>query len=354
MDSFAGSKGIARRFVYTSQVIYTQTGGEMDRRKVQITGGGTFFVTLPKEWATGVGIHQGSEVTVVENTTGSLLLVPHDLKSENRVSLSLEGKDAVWIERAIISCYITGFDVIEVDGARISPGQRRAVRQVAQSLVGLEIMDEAQDRIVLHCLVSMRDFAAEATLRRIFAITQAMLRDAVSAFVSLDIDLANDVIERDTEADRLTRVMSRELGLLLRDLLLEKEIGMSRILFHEYHGAAKILERIGDHSVKISRAVAGISGQLSDETITNITTLAADAEAIASRSVEAFLNSDLTEANNALTERDRTPKWEEQVRVAKGGKNAPGLATIFDSLLRIRDYAFNIAEAALNMGVPHL
>jgi uridylate kinase len=56
---------------------------------------------------------------------------------------------------------MTGIEVRSVAEPYI---QRRAVRQVAQSLVGLEIMDESQDSITLHCLVSMRDFAAEVTL----------------------------------------------------------------------------------------------------------------------------------------------------------------------------------------------
>lgn len=326
----------------------------MNRRSVQVTGGGTYFVTLPKAWATGVGIHRGSEVTVVENATGSLLLMPQDLKMENKVSLSLQGKDAVWIERAIISCYVTGFDVIETNGTRISPQQRRAVRQVAQSLVGLEIMDESQDCIVLHCLVSMRDFTAEATLRRIYAITQAMLNDAVIAFLARDIPLANDVVERDIEADRLTRVMSRELGLLLRDLLLEREIGMSRLLFHEYHGVAKVLERIGDHAVRIARAVIGIDEPLSEEIGSRIERLKEDAQMIVAESMDAFLKPDLAAANNALSERERTHAWEEEAQIPNAGKNALSLAVIFGSLLRVRDYAFNIAETALNMGVPHL
>ncbi|HHR85185.1 phosphate uptake regulator PhoU [Candidatus Bipolaricaulota bacterium] len=326
----------------------------MDKRSVQITGGGTYFVTLPKAWATKIGISRGSEVTVVENATGSLLLMPKDLRTENSARLSLEGKDAVWIQRAIISCYVTGYDVIETNGTRISAEQRRAVRQVAQSLVGLEIMDESQDSIVLHCLVSMRDFAAEATLRRIFTITKAMLADSVSAFLARDTTLANDVVERDIEADRLTRVMSRELGLLLRDLLLEKEIGMSRILFHEYHGVAKILERIGDHAVQISRAVSGLTEPIDPDTASRIERLQQDAAGVVLQSVEAFLKADLGGANGALSERAHTTMWEEEAQLQNAGVNALSLAVIFGSLLRVRDYAFNIAEAALNMGVPHL
>jgi phosphate uptake regulator len=326
----------------------------MNIRSVQVTGGGTYFVTLPKAWATEVGVQRGSEVMVVENQTGSLLLMPEDLKTENKVCLSLQDKDPVWIERAIISCYVTGFDVIETNGTRISPEQRRAVRQTAQSLVGLEIMDETQTSIVLHCLVSMRDFTGQATLRRIFAITRAMLNDSVSAFLARDVILANDVVERDAEADRLTRVMSRELGLLLRDLLLEQEIGMSRLMFHEFHGVAKVLERIGDHAVRISRSVTGLEEPIEAEITSRIRRLRDDAERIVSQSVEAFLKADLSVANHALSEREKTPKWEEEAQLPKVGHNALSLGIIFGSLLRVRDYAFNIAEAALDLGVPRL
>ncbi len=324
----------------------------MEARKVQVTGGGTYFVTLPKGWANRLNVGRGSQLLLVENSTGSLLVVPDGIGRENRVTLSLSGKDNVWIERAIISCYITGFNVIEVDGTRITSTQRRAVRQTAQSLVGLEIMEEEQDRIVLHCLVSMRDFTAEATLKRIYAIVTAMLRDAVHAFTSKDDELARDVIERDTEADRLTLVMSRELGLLLRDMLLEKDVGMSRILFHEHHAVAKALERIGDHAVKVSRAALALSTPLDASMISEIDRMYAAAQLVIEGSVEAFMHADLTKANRVLAERGNTPELEERARLSKGVIDLQPLATISDSLLRVREYAFNIAENALNMGVP--
>ncbi len=324
----------------------------MEERKVQVTGGGTYFVTLPKDWANRLEVKRGSRLSLVENTTGSLLIIPAGVGRENRVTLSLHGRDETWIERAIISCYITGFDVIEVDGARISSTQRRAVRQTAQSLVGLEIMEEEQNRIVLHCLVSMHDFTAEATLKRIHAITTAMLRDAVYAFTHADDELARDVIERDTEADRLTLVMSRELGLLLRDLLLERDVGMSRILFHEYHAVAKTLERIGDHAAKVSRAALDLTAAPGAATAAEIEALYGAAQRVIEGSVEAFMEADLTKANRVLGEREHTPELEERARLSKETLQIQPLATIFDSLLRVRDYAFNIAENALNMGVP--
>ncbi|MEA3356395.1 MAG: PhoU domain-containing protein [Candidatus Bipolaricaulota bacterium] len=320
-----------------------------NNRKVQITGGGTYFVTLPKEWAQRMGIERGARVRLVENATGSLLLVPQILKGKNRVSMSLNGKERQWIERAIISCYITGFDSIELNGAPITPEQRRGVRRTAQSLVGLEIMDEAQDRIVLHCMVSMEDFTADATLKRILAITKAMLQDAIRALIEQDQELASDVIERDMEADRLTLVISREFGLLLRDLLLERQIEMSRILFYGYHAVAKTLERIGDHAVKVSQLVISLSPSLSAELVSDIEELFTFARSTLEGSVVAFMNTDISSANEMLERREQTAEWEE--RISKGGNDLQVLSTVFDSLLRVLEYAFNIAETVLNVGM---
>jgi len=149
-------------------------------------------------------------------------------------------------------------------------------------------------------------------------------------------------------------VMSRELGLLLRDLLLEQEIGMSRLLFHEYHGVAKVLERIGDHAVRISRAVAGLNEPIETDKASRIKRLKTNAVKVVSQSVDAFLKPDLAGANRVLSEREHTHKWEEEAQLPNAGENALSLAVIFGSLLRVRDYAFNVAETALNMGVPHL
>ncbi len=324
----------------------------MKSRKVQVTGGGTYFVTLPKSWAEGVGITRGCEVKLHENATGSLLVMPQSLKRGNRISICLDGKDSSWIERAIISCYITGFDVIEGQAERISPTQRGAVREATQALVGLEIMDETQDHVSLHCVVSVSEFEVNVTLKRILAITSAMMSDAVTSFVNVESDLAKDVIQRDMEADRLTLLVYRELGLLLRDLLLESEIGMSRVLFHEYKNVAKTLERTGDHAVKISRAALSLSTAPSDETTGDIIKLDNEAETLISKSVEAFMNADVDLAQAVLEGRDTTEEWERNAHLYRDSEDPQLEATIFDSLLRVRDYAFNIAETAINIGIP--
>ena len=65
----------------------------MYKRKVQKTGGSTYFVTLPKAWAESVGIEPGVEVTLMPNDAGTLLLVPDSLSRVNRCVIELEDWD---------------------------------------------------------------------------------------------------------------------------------------------------------------------------------------------------------------------------------------------------------------------
>ena len=76
----------------------------MFSRKVQKTGGSTYFVTLPKEWATKIGISQGSIVTLMPNDSGSLLLVPESLSQVNRCTIELQDWD---FDRACWPCLPT-------------------------------------------------------------------------------------------------------------------------------------------------------------------------------------------------------------------------------------------------------
>jgi hypothetical protein len=60
-------------------------GEGVHRRKVQKTGGSTYFVTLPKGWAESVGIKPGVEVTLMPTQAGTLLL---DARSSSRIGTS--------------------------------------------------------------------------------------------------------------------------------------------------------------------------------------------------------------------------------------------------------------------------
>jgi len=323
----------------------------MYERKVQKTGGSTYFVTLPKDWADGVGIKPGVVVTLMPSDSGALLLVPNSLSQENRCTIELKDWSHDRFQREIISRYIVGYDIIEIHRDRIRPEQRRTMREIAQGLVGLEIFDETQGAVILQAMVNVRDFPVQRTLSRIFDITHAMLSDAVAAFCTHDEELARDVLERDGDIDRLVLLVARQFNLLLRDLLLEEDVGLSRLQFQHYHNVADQLERVADHAGKISDATLALNAQVVSEVAAELEQRARDSISVLGRAVQAFENRNLDLANVVLDEKENADQLFQITRKAASEKqpdDAPSISIVVDSLLRIREYAFNIAEIAVD------
>jgi phosphate transport system protein len=328
----------------------------MEKRRVQVTGGGTFFVTLPKRWAERWELSSGAELGLVEDGSGALLLVPQSLGELNRCELDLRGREErELLQRDIISLYIAGYDTIVLRGERIRPEMRRAVREISQILVGLEILEETHKTILLQCFLNVRDFPVERTLRRIDAITLEMLTDAISAFTRRDEELAKDVVERDDDVDRLELVVARQLSLLLRDLLLEEEVGLPKLHFFYYHAVAKQLERIADHAVKISQGTLALTAPPREPIVQRVQELSETTQHVVVEAVEAFLARNSAGANQVLAQRTSGERLFELARIsamADQPEDAHPISIVMDSLLRVREYGYNIAETALNVSVP--
>ena len=240
-------------------------------------------------------------------------------------------------------------------GERIRPETRRAVREIAQTLVGLEVLEETHGTILLQCFLNVRDFPIERTLRRIAAITLEMLSDAVSAFTQRDEELAKDVVERDDDVDRLELVVARQLSLLLRDLLLEEEVGVPKLHFFYYHAVAKQLERIADHAVKISEATLALTSAPREPIVKRVLELSETTKNVVVKAVEAFMDRDAAAANEVLAQRASGERLFELARIsamADQPEDAHPISIVMDSLLRVREYGYNVAETALNVSVP--
>src|SRR5215213_8470559 len=86
-------------------------------------------------------------------------------------------------------------------------------------------------------------------LPRMAQIAQAMVRDALDAFVSADADRAQEVIDRDHEVDAYYGQVFREL----LTFMLEDPRNIYRAI--RAQSIAKYLERIGDHATNLAEMV---------------------------------------------------------------------------------------------------
>jgi len=323
-------------------------------RKVQKTGGSTYFVTLPKRWAEGAGITTGSEVHLIPNDSGALLLVPNSVSESNRCHIDLQEWQFDRLQREVIARYIAGFDVIEVRGARIRQEQRRMVREISQRLVGLEIFEETQQSIVMHSLVNIKDFPVHKTVGRVFDIATAMLADAVIAFCDHDEELAHDVMDRDRDVDRLVLLIARQFSLLLRDLMTEEDCALSRPQFLHFHEVADQLERVADHAGKISEAALALEGPVEQHASSEIKARAKDSTEVLNLAIRSFFEQDTDLANQVLEMKEKEGQLfaiTRRIASEKQPESASSISIALDSLLRIAEYGFNIAENALDAPV---
>jgi phosphate uptake regulator len=264
--------------------------------------------------------------------------------------LPLQGDSASAHEamtRELISLYIAGFDVIEVRGERISAEQRERVRQITQPL-GLMVMRDLADLILLHNLLDATRLPVQQTLEQLYANAHSMLADALQSVRQGDRELARGIIARDKDVDCQFLMISRQFHRLLQDPLLAEQIGLSQTqLLHSYE-VSRQLERVADHAVKIARQVERIES-LRVSVSDTIQQVGASALHLVAEAWTSFSEHDRRRANRVL---DECKKFEADAlntllkHVAKAA--SPWLSIVADSINRVQDYGANIAETALN------
>ncbi|MFB6120229.1 MAG: PhoU domain-containing protein [Halobacteriaceae archaeon] len=329
----------------------------MERRKVQVTGGSTFTISIPKEWARENDVSAGDEIEFYPDED-SLLMMPVQEEGTQRGNLDVSDLGGENLRRAVMTMYVSGFDVLELGADRITSDQRRVIREATQGLVGLEVLEETSTRVVIRDLLDSSELSIHNAVQRMRLISLSMLEDALTALDENDPDLARDVIERDDDVDRLWFVVSRIFRGTLRSPQAAQEVGLPRSTCFDYHSSARQLERIADHAAKI----AGLSTDLDDvpDPITEaLSELEADAEDIIDTAMEALFADDSGEATDlANGARESIPRIDEHTREIddllreQDPRAAQNLGLVVDSLSRSADYGGNIAETALQNAAP--
>ena len=330
----------------------------METRKVQVTGGSTYTVSIPKAWATENDVSAGTEVEFYPDGD-SLFLAPQSEAGHTRGTIDITGLSGQALTRAVTTMYVSGFDVIELTGGPITTEQRSTVRGAVQSLVGLEVLEETRERVVIQDLLDSSELSIHNAVTRMRLISLSMLEDAITALTKQDHNLAKDVISRDDDLDRLWLVVSRIFRATLRTPKAVEELGISREACFDYHSSARQLERIGDHATKIGHLTLNIEEPLPEPVVEAVSELHGDAVEVIDTAMDALFaetNDEATQlANEARTGvraiDERVRAIDELLRDLEPSR-AQLLGLVVDSVLRSADYGGNIAETALQKAAP--
>jgi phosphate uptake regulator len=330
----------------------------VETRKVQVTGGSTYTVSIPKDWATDNGVSAGSEVAFYPEGD-SLFMTPRigDDRTEGTLDIGdLTGDELI---RAVMTMYVSGFDIIALESGRITTDQRRTIRQATQSLVGLEVLEETRDKVVIRDLLDSSELSINNAVTRMRLIALSMLEDAVTALIESDEDLARDVIQRDDDVDRLWMVVSRIFRATLRSPRAAEELGVTREVCFDYQSAARQLERVADHATKIAHLSLNFDDPLPGDVIEAIADLHADAAEVIDVAMDALFLDGSDEATRQANEAresvqgiDSHARSIDELLRDLDPTRAQLLGLVVDSLSRSADYGGNIAETALQKAAP--
>ncbi len=134
----------------------------------------------------------------------------------------------------------------------------RLISSILKMITDLErIGDHAQDISEISLLLSNEKYITDLTfIPQMADTTILMVKQSIDAFLSHDIDLANNVIRFDDKVDNLFAIVKKQLILLIREDSNNGEQALNFLMI------AKYFERIGDHAVNLAEwVVFSITGE---------------------------------------------------------------------------------------------
>jgi phosphate uptake regulator len=327
----------------------------METRKVQISGGSTFIVSLPKKWAEKNGITSGSSLNILEDRNGHLLLSPQPISFKESIEgeVKLNGQESQEaLMRRLVGAYVSGVTSIVVTSkSTIPPELARTVRNFTRLVMGVEIVEEKKDLIKLQDLIDPADFSVRTGLKRMSYITEKMVEDSLSGLKEWDTDILDDVITRDMEVDRINWLIHKEYKMVTMSPKIADKTKMSNDEALNYMISSRVVERVADHAVSIARYLKMMESTEDQGLVKKIYDQGMVAKKIFSDSVISLFSRDLGLADKVIDRaRDQARQLEPLMRRSfkLPADEAVLLSYVINSIDRIGSYGADIGKITLN------
>ncbi len=328
----------------------------MQTRKVQKTGKSTLIISLPKPWTKKVGMSVGDSIGLIPASNGRILLNPIKDNNKSKIETNYIIKNTSYdfdtIKRRIIGSYLIGFDTIEVHFSRDdSKDIRNKIRDLRRSMIGLEVIEEDENFIKIKDYLDSSVFSMEKGIKRMHSISTMMFLDAIDSLSNLDYEMAEDVIKRDDEVDKIYWMIRKQYIKVTDDVYFAEKIETTPRKSVGYLLAAKSFERIADHDVKIASNVIKMDSQT--EFTDHLEEIKEEVVDVIDLSFKSIYREKIDLANEAL---DRSKQVEEKIKSLKeeiinidiNNRSVISLAYIVDSIYRILSYSEDIAENSID------
>ncbi len=323
---------------------------------MQMTGGSSYTISLPKEWIKSSNIKKNDPLGIIIQPDGSLTLTPElsGKPLETVKEFKLEDiDDPEFLYRSLIGAYVSGFNTIKITSARRIPSYvHKAVRMFTQVSVGQEVSEETGKMIVIKDLLNPGEMPFKSTIQRMYVIVGGMEKDAIFALKSRDVELAKDVIVRDRDVNRLYWLIARQYNLLIKNVSLSREMGMDVEQALNYLQISRVIERMGDQVVKIAENVLTLMYVSIDKKMMDaIEVVGRESLEIFDASIISFYNKDIYLSNNTISRVETFGGRCDAISHDLFDLGKPGVVSIgyiIENLKRVGEYSGVISETVIN------
>ncbi len=320
-------------------------------------------MSLPIKWVREIGLSAGDTLTLSPQPDRTLLISSEPKVEERLYKATIElfqGDDPEDNFRLLVAHYLVGYDIIKLVSRKgFSASDRKFIKDAArQRLIGLEVIEESRNELILQSLLNYRDLSLEKAMQSMSRLVASMLEDVMRALHDNDLELAKDVIQRDNEVDRFYLLTVRQLKAAIEDPQLSEKIGIKcpRECLG-YRLVTKSMERIGDHAELMAQNIIKLEHGIDESDL--IFRMGVHVRNIFKDAVRSLAQNDVKHANSVIANSKKAVTAGTSL-AKKNRKNADPcisgteMRSVIESLKRISEYSADIAEVSINMSIKEL
>lgn len=278
--------------------------GAPETRKLQLVGGSTLTLSVPKEWADNVGVQAGDKVLIEQLPGGALRLAPAD-RSEDEVvtrqTLDASHLTPRQVEQRVLALYLSGRDFIEITAAHAIPASVLTLLEtLPRRINGLEIVEQGPDRVVLHDMVDPRQFDPLRAFDHHYGLASRLHRGMLAAIAQNDPARCQEMLLLKQDIDRLGWMVTKQHRLLIRRAYdgHPSPIPPSHALL--FGSANDLVLRLGRHGAQLAAAAPAIlATSIDDQTRSGLVEVGTRALQICDEAARALHYADLLAADGA-------------------------------------------------------
>lgn len=333
----------------------------METRKLQKVGGGTYTVSIPKEWATDHHLEAGASVHVYTHDDGTLVVRSsrRDEEPIESVTLDVSSDDPAAVERVLHAAYTAGFtEVTLTTDDAFETAHHRAAGSLASTLAGAELLDATVDAITMRNFLDSGEVSMRQAVDQLRFLALAVHRTATTD-VSGELEERRESLQqREDDVDRFFGMVTHHFTRALGSLKEVDDLGVARLDLFAYYLTARELTTVVSHVRSIVAELERIEAPVPEAFAGEVDALAADARDVVERATAAVLNETSLEAAIGLVDdaeavAARAADARHAVHDGETGARTDvrALAGVLDGVERTAECGAEVAEIAVHTAI---